>query len=352
MSIPGRILHGPLNVAGSASLIARAQRAIGLDATSICVPSGPYGYQPDYVLGQRDSMRVRRFLFVEALKFDIFHFYFDSSFMGHSLAELGVLKALGKTLYFTFLGCDVRDCETNLRTRALTACSECAPRACSPNSKNLIKAARDLCARAFVTTPDLLEFVPGAEYLPHAVDTAAISPSPRTGDTTAFRVLHAPTDRGIKGTRHVKAAIEALQAEGRAIELVLVEKIPQSELFSVAASCDLVVDQIMAGVYGTFGAEMMAAGLPVIAHMRDDIRAAYGADCPVIDATPATIADVLRRAMDGGLDLPARRQAGRTYADARHSSIALARRLAAVYAETAASSARHARIPDSNDVKA
>ena len=46
-----RILHGPENIAGMASLIASEQRKLGAHAESVCLPS-KFDYHPDYWLAQ------------------------------------------------------------------------------------------------------------------------------------------------------------------------------------------------------------------------------------------------------------------------------------------------------------
>ena len=97
-------------------------------------------------------------------------------------------------------------------------------------------------------------------------------PRPRAADP--LRILHAPTDREIKGTRYVLAAVERLKAAGYPVALQVLEGIPYAEVPAFVATADIVVDQLMIGAYGTFAVEAMATGRPVVCRIRDDLRAA------------------------------------------------------------------------------
>jgi hypothetical protein len=331
-----RIVHGPLNVAGMASNLARAQRQLGRDSVSVCLPQGPFGYAPDRVLGQSGAANgasALSFLLTQLPRFDVLHFYYNTSFTGPGLHEISWLQAMGKKVFFTFLGCDVRDSKANLAQHKWSMCSECWPMGCSANRAALLAAATRADG-VFVTTPDLLEFVPGARLLLLPYDETRIAPvaapPPRR---PMLRILHAPTDRQKKGTRHIEHAVSALTAAGAAIELEMIEGKSQSELFAAAETADLVIDQIMAGCYGTFAAEMMARGKPVIAAMRPDIAAAMPPHCPVIDANPDTIGAVLAAIVAGRYDLTAIGAASRVYATAHHASLAVAQALETTYRE-------------------
>jgi DNA-binding transcriptional LysR family regulator len=115
------------------------------------------------------------------------------------------------------------------------------------------------------------------------------------------------------------------------VELVLAEGMGRAALQQLASTCHLAVDQVMAGVYGTFAAEMMAAGLPVVARIAPALRAAYPEDLPVIDATADTLASVLEAAANGGIDLASAGADSRAYARRLHDHHAVARQISALY---------------------
>ena len=105
----------------------------------------------------------------------------------------------------------------------------------------------------------------------------------------------------------------------------------RAEAIAAYSACDVVIDQLLAGWYGGLGLEAMALGKPVIAHLREtdlpalvpDMRAAL----PVTNATPTTIADVMRAmiAMPRG-ELRALGLASRAFTDVWHDPRAIAAR--------------------------
>jgi glycosyltransferase involved in cell wall biosynthesis len=121
----------------------------------------------------------------------------------------------------------------------------------------------------------------------------------RSGGTV--RIAHAPNHRGFKGSEFIIDAVGRLRAEGLDVELVLLEGIQNSELRQVLTTdVDVLAEQIIATGYAMNGVEGMAAGLPVLANLEDHAltgvlrRFSYLDECPILSATPETIADRLR----------------------------------------------------------
>ena len=82
-----------------------------------------------------------------------------------------------------------------------------------------------------------------------------------------LRVLHAPNHREIKGSRHFIQAVEELKSEGVRIDLVIAEKLPNSELQELIRSVDVVADQLIMGWYAMFAIEAMALSKPVLCYI-------------------------------------------------------------------------------------
>ena len=116
-------------------------------------------------------------------------------------------------------------------------------------------------------------------------------------------VVHAPSDRRVKGTEHVEAAVARLAEEGVPLEFELLQGVGHAEVRSALERSAIVVDQLNAGWYGGFAVEAMAIGRPVLAALdrRDD---------PVSPTRPPARSS-------GGRRL--RRDAGRASAGATHS---------------------------------
>ncbi len=121
----------------------------------------------------------------------------------------------------------------------------------------------------------------------------------RSGGTV--RIAHAPNHRGFKGTEYIVAAVEQLRGEGLDCELVLIEGVQNSAVREILTSeVDVLADQIIATGYALNAIEGMAAGLPVMANLEDDRlttvlrRYSYLDECPILSASPETVADRLR----------------------------------------------------------
>ena len=108
-----------------------------------------------------------------------------------------------------------------------------------------------------------------------------------------------------KGTRYLLAAIEQLQLEGCAIELVRVQGVPNSEVIALFSSCDLVADQFVAGFHGYTALEAMALGKPVLRDLRGPDMTIDPANCPMINTSPETVYNALKDCLDGRHDLAA-----------------------------------------------
>lgn len=109
-------------------------------------------------------------------------------------------------------------------------------------------------------------------------------------------VLHAPTSRGVKGTEHVLAAVEALRHEGLEFEFRLIERLSHPQLRQVLSESDILVDELYSDTIGVLSAEGMATGNAVLTSYFDEYTRTP-AGCPVQDVHPGTVREVLRRAI-------------------------------------------------------
>lgn len=161
-----------------------------------------------------------------------------------------------------------------------------------------------------------------------SIDTDQWEPSPDrlVNGQGPVRVLHAPNHRTIKGTEFFVRAIQELREEGVDVELVLVERVPNSEIKRLMSTIDIVADQLVVGWYAMFALEAMATGLPVLCYIREDLERLYVSaglleanELPIVRCTPETVKDVLR---DLVADRARRREIGdasRAFVERRHS---------------------------------
>jgi glycosyltransferase involved in cell wall biosynthesis len=140
--------------------------------------------------------------------------------------------------------------------------------------------------------PAVTHFVPYAHLNPRAFAVA----QPNLYSTPL--VMHAPTHRGIKGTKHVLEAVERLKADGVPFRFELIEGLSHAEALQRYRDADLLIDQLLLGWYGGLAVELMALGKPVICHLREsDLRfipQGMRKALPIIRAHPGDLYEVLK----------------------------------------------------------
>jgi glycosyltransferase involved in cell wall biosynthesis len=110
-------------------------------------------------------------------------------------------------------------------------------------------------------------------------------------------VLHAPSNRNVKGTKFILDAVQNLRNKGLLFEFVLIEGMSNAEARRHYMRADILVDQLLAGWYGGLAVELMALGKPVIAYIREQdlkfIPQEMADELPIIHGDPSNIEDVL-----------------------------------------------------------
>ncbi len=155
------------------------------------------------------------------------------------------------------------------------------------------------------STPDLVRFVPTAQWVPnpHSVPDSAVPPS-RRGRVV---IGHFPSRRSMKGTAAVLEGFDefvkgeeprTVREEGvtrhvaSRAELWVVEGVPHARAMELMRHCDIVIDQIMPyGIYSLVSVEGMALGKVVISSYNPD----YYGELPIVRATSdAELREALR----------------------------------------------------------
>jgi glycosyltransferase involved in cell wall biosynthesis len=179
----------------------------------------------------------------------------------------------------------------------------------------------------FFSTPDLLDDVSDGIWLPVVVDTAVWRPGPEPLQREVPLVVHAPSNQALKGTELIEPVLEKLQADGL-IEYRRIESVPRDELPQLISDADVVLDHFGIGNYGVLTCEAMATGRVSISHIHERVRDRVPVPIPTLEATPETLADVLRSVLDDRDAARSLAAAGpdfvRRFHDGRHSAGVLA----------------------------
>jgi glycosyltransferase involved in cell wall biosynthesis len=116
-----------------------------------------------------------------------------------------------------------------------------------------------------------------------------------------IRIVHAPSDEGIKGSARIVEAVERLQKR-YPIDFRIVRGLPHAEAIELYRSADLVIDQVLAGWYGGLAVEVMAMGKPVAAYIRDEdlgvLPEGMSDDLPIVRLHPDTLEEDLAAAIE------------------------------------------------------
>ncbi len=312
-----RILHAPLNIGGHTRCLVDAERLAGLESEIYEVQADVYEGDSSVLKSDRRLNRFPRprilgnrvITFYKLLdEFDIFHFNFGRSLIdfpyipAFELLDLPTLKKAGKGIFITYQGCDARDKWDQLLSPRKGACGECQVALCGVKSllrRPRVAKALTYADQVFFLNPDLSKRLQRGEFLPYAIhDTKNYEFSLLNKRVGTIRVAHAPTDRSIKGTRHVIRAITNLKARGFQLELDLIEGVSREEVISRCMSADIVIDQLLIGWYGGFAVEAAWLSKPVICFIDYQVARAVVpeqmlADLPMVSAGPYEIENAI-----------------------------------------------------------
>ncbi|MCC8980667.1 glycosyltransferase [Bradyrhizobium acaciae] len=340
-----------------------ADRALGSNAHSLVFTTYHISSNFDFVCSEiqarlvaergEDWFLFRWLMLIWALvNFDIFHLYNDRGIIepaggygsprfGIAVREMEIYRRAGKRLYTYAYGADHRTREKTLALGKWNFCSECPDPGVycvcdDAGGTAMLQVIREH-STAVVAHGLAMELIPGARNLPYlAVDTKRFShersPCQRDGKLV---VGHFPNHGYFKGTKYLQDAIQSLQADGHAIELLQLSGKPNHEILEAMRTIDVLVDQLISGAFGLTAVEAMASGCPVICYLHDEVAIADRKACPIIEANPETIKEVLRQLVSDRARLSEAGAAGRQYVRKNYSVEALGAHLADLYVATA-----------------
>jgi glycosyltransferase involved in cell wall biosynthesis len=307
-----RVLHLPVNLAGTGWAHVNALRRKGVDARLLVF--WPQKWRPDEYdinldLPRQGLLRQQAVQWRALARYlpqtDIFHFYFGKTLVPKSL-NMPILRAARKKSVMQFLGDDIRgkrleELEYRKKFDAWIVGSYAATR-WVPDATAVIPPGLDL-----------------RDYEP-------VAPV----ELERPLVVHAPSDLEKKGTRHVIAACAQLP-----VDLDVVHGVPHEEAVERFKRADIIVDQMHYFWHGVFAIESMAYGKPVVTHLDPEAVAqteeAFGVKVPIVSATKDDLVEKLRPLVDS-FELRKRLgEEGRAYVERVHDLDKVADRLIEIY---------------------
>jgi hypothetical protein len=357
-----RVLHSPTNIGNQPWVLSRNERKLGVDSDLIVhwVPPS-FLYPADRMLGSlggksEEELRARIVTGLRApLDYDILHYYFGRTLFSwgdyesgspHSFLDMRIAQALGRKIFFTLQGCDVRLAGESTVRNEFTPCRQGLCEFFGACIEHLDAKRRELICdilpradKVFYLNPELGHYLSGAEFLPYCnveISDFEVTP-PRTSGR--IKIVHAPSDGAIKGTPAILAALDAL-ASSYDFELILIQNVPHEKALRMYCDADLVIDQVLAGWYGGFAVEVMAMGKPVLCYLREEdfgnVTAAMIADLPIRNIRPDRLAQDIAAALDRRKEWPEWSARSRRYVEKWHNPATIASAMLDAYSNPAA----------------
>ncbi|OAN55074.1 hypothetical protein A6A05_00500 [Magnetospirillum moscoviense] len=270
-------------------------------------------------------------------RYEVIHMHFMQG-ISRTGWEWPVLKRLGRKIVVYYSGCEARDSTTNqLLHPDMNICQDCdyQRQLCdgdwSRRHRALTKRFADL---ELVTTPDLLDFCPGAIHFPFFCPPDAIVPTrQRQGwpENGCMRIVHITNHPGIEGTAAIRAAVERLKSKGWPVEFRHLSNTAYRQVLQELADADLSVGKMKMGYYANAQVESMRCGTPAVTHVRpefmtDDLRASA-----LLLTDLGGMEAVLERMLDNPALLAEYRHSAASSIQALHDNQMLAKRLIAMY---------------------
>ena len=302
-----RIVYGTKLFAGQPLLFSECARNAGFSTSCFTYPSNKFGYAVDKVLSSSLSERKKLFDQIIEEKPKAVHFWQTgilSPYIGDPkiLYEYERYLKNGIQVFHRFTGFDLR----------LPIESANAPK--NPVfEKNEWPFSHHIDLKTYkkhlneLLSFKEIKFCVGDSELGNLLERYTLTPrlfrEPTFNDKALtadrfvknpkeFRIVHAPSNTGVKGTSHIEAAIEHLKRLGFSINYTRLQNMPHSRVLEQLSKADLIIDQLLIGAPGVLTLEGWSMGKPVACYFSQEVLQDYPV-CPVLNVKPDTLMDQL-----------------------------------------------------------
>jgi glycosyltransferase involved in cell wall biosynthesis len=345
--VPSRrgMLMGRVNTAGQAAAWAAALKAAypGVAAESFAVDKvGRFTHRVDILVepaefGSENWQRE----FLEQVKARCSHVLVESMHVlfpklaGDSESGLSLLERNQLRVGVVFHGSDIRDPDLhgqlnpNSPFPTLTAAGHTDYVLALRNGARMRRdVAQWFGDPVFVSTPDLIDYVDAAWWLPVTIDAQRWAVATPLFQRQRPVVLHAPSNELLKGSAEIDQVLTKL-ADRRVVDYRRIERISHAEMPALLASADVVVDQLHLGLYGALAVEAMAAGRLVVSEVGQRTRRRVPVEIPIIEVDHHTLEERIMEIVSDPARFVANAEAGpdyvRRFHDGTHAARVLAR---------------------------
>lgn len=198
----------------------------------------------------------------------------------YSGLDLAIFKNSNIKVVSRFTGYDIRDRVKELDTNPYSPIRYGWKSPFSRDQINLSKFMIENSDACFVTDEEMCSYI--ENYKPYIIprlqnpiiDENYFNKIEDTLDKKKFRIVHAPSDTNIKGTKFIREAINQVQKKLNIEYVELVNK-PNKEVLDNIKGADLVIDQMHVGWYGVLTLEALSVGCPSVCYIRPDLKSKF-----------------------------------------------------------------------------
>lgn len=332
-----KILHAPIEIAGQMGILSRAERGLGYCSRSCSYTDNWAGSRCDQCLNLEQvpnryhkGFRTLQFFLRAIRTYDVFHFHFGATLLPWN-CDLPLLRALGKKIVMHYWGSDIRQKSIAERKNKFVRVKVEDEKAIVANIRRVSRYVDTAIVEDYELYEYVRDYFKRVVVIRQAVDLSEFVPVVPPEENKKPVIVHAPSDKRIKGTEYVLDAISRLEKD-HDLEFVLVHGMPHRQAIEIYQRADIIVDQLLIGSYGIFTAEAMALGKPVICYIREDLLDTYPQELPIVSASPDNLYEQLKILVEN----PGLRHTlglrGREYAEKYHDSLKIAKQLIDLYA--------------------
>lgn len=333
-----KILHAPIDVAGQAGVVSRAQRQLGFESDLLVFDPSRFDYKFDrclYLSQQKTKWRIFLRVLVNffqcLFKYDVFHFHYGQSLLPFN-TDLPILKFLGKKVIMTYWGSDIM--QMNIARKYTLFGPEVFQNVYGGfnDTKQVKKIAwiEQNTDQTIVADYSLLPFSKKSQVIRQAIEIEQIPFVGVRTDKKKVTIVHAPSNRDVKGTKYILSEIERLQKEGHNIDFIMVENKSHHDAMKIYKKADLVIDDVLQGPYGILSIECMALGKPVLCRIDRHFVKCYK-NLPIVNTPPEKIyANLKKLILNPALRVRLAEQ-GRQYVKKNHDSRVIAQKYIKLY---------------------
>lgn len=344
-----KIFHGILNYGTQAGLLSKGLREQGVVAWSY-TKYEKYDRQTDYQFKNYNNIifnKIYNYIINPIIKitcffkYNTFHFYFGQSLF-KSQIDIPFYRLFNKKVIMEYLGDDIRHYKTLVERYKLPLNHRFSKEMQAHDNKVKKRLNHEIKYIDYVISclPSHVDYakqygVVIDEVVPLAIDLNTIKYVPMEDKHTieTVTILHAPTCRILKGTKYVESAIKMLVNNGYNINFRLIEGVSHDKLLHEYKKCDIFIDQISIGWYGTAALEAMAIGRTTCAFIDDRYYEYidYSQDIPIVNINQLNVYDKLKYLLDNKHELYSTGLKSRQFVEKYHDLKYISKKLINIY---------------------